>query len=80
VARVSPLKHANLNCLGRHGFAACPPREGLRPLRGPATVHLDEDDEDDEAPASDAASGRVSARVTDSGAAGRRRGPRASAA
>ncbi|MER6977696.1 hypothetical protein [Streptomyces carpinensis] len=22
-----------------------PPREGLRPLRDPATVHLDEDDE-----------------------------------
>lgn len=26
-------------------FAARPPREGLRPLRDPATVHLDEDDE-----------------------------------
>ncbi|GED90118.1 hypothetical protein TNCT6_72030 [Streptomyces sp. 6-11-2] len=45
VARVSPLKHANLNCLGRYSFAARPPREGLRPLRDPATVHLDEDDE-----------------------------------
>jgi hypothetical protein len=40
-----PLKHANLNCLGRYSFAARPPREGLRPLRDPATVHLDEDDE-----------------------------------
>lgn len=45
VARVSPLKHANLNCLGRYSFAARPPRESLRPLRDPATVHLDEDDE-----------------------------------
>lgn len=43
VAHVSPLKHANLNCLGRYSFAAGPPREGLRPLRDPATVHLDED-------------------------------------
>ena len=45
VARLCPLKHANLNFLGRYGFAARPPREGLRPLRDPATVHLDEDDE-----------------------------------
>lgn len=37
-ARVSPLKHANLNCLGRYSFAARPPREGLRALRAPATV------------------------------------------
>lgn len=44
VARVSPLKHANLNCPGGHSLAARPPREGLRPLRDPATVHLDEDD------------------------------------
>jgi hypothetical protein len=40
-----PLKQANLNCPGRYGFAGRPPREGLRPLRDPATVHLDEDDE-----------------------------------
>ncbi|MCC5481262.1 transposase [Streptomyces barringtoniae] len=46
VARVSPLKHADLNCLGRYSFAARPPREGrLRSLHDPATVHLDEDDE-----------------------------------
>ncbi|MDQ0798217.1 hypothetical protein [Streptomyces sp. B1I3] len=44
MSRVSPLKHANLNRLGGYGFAAHPPREGLRPLRDPATVHLDEDD------------------------------------
>jgi hypothetical protein len=31
VARISPLKHANLNCLGRYGFAARPPA-----TRGPA--------------------------------------------
>lgn len=31
VARVSPLKHANLNCLGRYSFAARPPA-----TRGPA--------------------------------------------
>ncbi len=46
VARVSPLKHANLNCLGRYSFAARPPREGLRPLRDPATVHLDDEGDD----------------------------------
>jgi TnpA family transposase len=45
VALVSPLKHANLDCLGRYSFDARPPREGPRPLRVPATVHLDEDDE-----------------------------------
>lgn len=45
VAPVSPLKHANLNCLGRYSFAARLPHEGLRPLRDPAAVHLDEDDE-----------------------------------
>lgn len=44
VSRVSPSKHANLNCLGRCSFAARPPREGLHPLRDPATVRLDEDD------------------------------------
>ncbi|MEV4751421.1 hypothetical protein ACFQVD_32535 [Streptosporangium amethystogenes subsp. fukuiense] len=36
-ARLSPLKHANLNTLGRH------PRPGLRPLRNPA----DDDDGED---------------------------------
>ncbi|MFE5052268.1 hypothetical protein ACFRAI_38985 [Streptomyces sp. NPDC056637] len=46
VTRVAPLKHANLNCLDRHSFVARPPREGQRPLRDPATVHLDEDHED----------------------------------
>ncbi|WP_158778762.1 hypothetical protein [Streptomyces cellulosae] len=45
MARVRPLKHAHHNYPGRYSFAARPPREGLRPLRDPATVHLDEDDE-----------------------------------
>ncbi|MER7839055.1 hypothetical protein ABTY98_25045 [Streptomyces sp. NPDC096040] len=30
---------------GRYSFAARSPHEGLRPLRDPATVHLDEDDD-----------------------------------
>lgn len=33
-ARLSPLGHAHLNCLGRYSFAA-PHRTGLRPLRDP---------------------------------------------
>jgi len=44
VARLSPLKHANLNCLGRYSFRSSPPIQGLRPLRDPDTVDLDEDD------------------------------------
>ncbi|GAA3772400.1 hypothetical protein GCM10022403_004540 [Streptomyces coacervatus] len=43
-SRVSPLKHANLSCLGPYSFATRPPRKGLRPLRDPATGHLDEDE------------------------------------
>ncbi|MFF2328665.1 MULTISPECIES: hypothetical protein [unclassified Streptomyces] len=35
---------ADLNCVGRHSFAARPPREGLCSLRDPATVHLDVDE------------------------------------
>ncbi|WP_330279037.1 hypothetical protein OHO83_08505 [Streptomyces sp. NBC_00569] len=46
MARVAPLKHADLNRQDRYRFAARPPREGLRPLRDPATAHLDEDHED----------------------------------
>lgn len=44
VARLSPLKHANLNCLGRYSFRSSPPIQGLRPLRDPDTVDFDEDD------------------------------------
>jgi Tn3 transposase DDE domain len=44
ISRLSPLK--NLNVLGRYSFAASTPAGGgLRPLRDPDTVELDEDDE-----------------------------------
>lgn len=46
VARVSPLKHKNLNVLGPYSFTASQPGDGLRPLRDPDTVGLDEDDEE----------------------------------
>lgn len=46
VARLSPLKHANLNVFGRYTFRASTPVGGaLRPLRDPAA-----DAEDDERP------------------------------
>ncbi|MCF3104900.1 hypothetical protein IPZ58_25405 [Streptomyces roseoverticillatus] len=45
LARLSPLKHRNLNLLGRYSFTASTPAAGaLRPLRAPDTVELDEDD------------------------------------
>jgi TnpA family transposase len=45
VARVSPLKHANLNVLGRYSFTASTPASGaLRPLRDPDAPELDEND------------------------------------
>ncbi len=45
VARLSPLKHANLNVLGRYSIRASVPADGgLRPLRGPIAPELDEDD------------------------------------
>ncbi|MEU5637704.1 Tn3 family transposase [Streptomyces rishiriensis] len=47
VARLSPLEHKNLNCLGRYSFTASQPVEGLRPLRAPDAVDLDDDDDDD---------------------------------
>jgi hypothetical protein len=44
VARLSPLKHANLNVLGRYSFRGSGPASGaLRPLRDPAEA-ADEDD------------------------------------
>ena len=44
VARLSPLKHANLNCLGRYSFhASTPAAGGLRPLRDPRAVEAEED-------------------------------------
>ncbi|MFJ1900516.1 Tn3 family transposase [Streptomyces sp. NPDC088115] len=46
VARVSPLKHANLNVLGRYSFRSSTPVDGgLRPLRDPGAPELDEDDD-----------------------------------
>jgi hypothetical protein len=46
VARLSPLKHGNLNVLGRYSFRASTPASGgLRPLRDPAAS--DDDDEEE---------------------------------
>ncbi|NGO47047.1 transposase [Streptomyces sp. YC419] len=43
VARLSPLKHKNLNVLGRYNFTASQPVSGLRPLRDPDAPDLDDD-------------------------------------
>ncbi|WP_377274565.1 hypothetical protein [Peterkaempfera sp. SMS 1(5)a] len=46
IARLSPLKHRNLNLLGRYSFAASVPAAGaLRPLRDPDPPDLDEGDD-----------------------------------
>ncbi|MFF2147611.1 hypothetical protein [Kitasatospora sp. NPDC058190] len=46
VARLSPLKHVNLNVLGRYSFRGSTPAGGLlRPLRDPAEA--DEEDGED---------------------------------
>ena len=34
-ARLSPLRHAHLNCLGRYTFTTSAPAAGLRPFRDP---------------------------------------------
>lgn len=45
IARLSPLKHRNLNLLGRYSFTASTPAAGaLRPLRDPDAPELDEED------------------------------------
>lgn len=44
IARLSPLKHKNLNVLGRYNFTASQPGDGLRPLRDPDAPDLDDDD------------------------------------
>nr|WP_318199670.1 Tn3 family transposase [Streptomyces sp. SCL15-4] len=45
IARLSPLKHRNLNLLGRYSVTASLPAAGaLRPRRDPGTPELDEDD------------------------------------
>ncbi|MDX3225446.1 Tn3 family transposase [Streptomyces sp. ME19-01-6] len=48
VARLSPLKHRSLNVLGRYSFTASQPVDGLRPLRDPDAVDLDDDDDGEE--------------------------------
>lgn len=46
ITRLSPLKHRNLNLLGRYSFTASTPAAGaLRPLRDPDAPELDEDHE-----------------------------------
>ncbi|MEU9473742.1 Tn3 family transposase [Streptomyces avermitilis] len=46
IARLSPLKHRNLNVLGRYSFTASAPAGGaLRPLRDPDAAGLDDDDD-----------------------------------
>jgi TnpA family transposase len=45
MARLPPLRHRNLNVLDRYSFTASVPREGLRPLRDPDAVELDDDDD-----------------------------------
>jgi hypothetical protein len=46
IARLSPLKHRNLNVLGRYSFTASTPAGGgLRPLRDPDAPGLDDDDD-----------------------------------
>ncbi|WP_069734999.1 Tn3 family transposase [Streptomyces sp. EN27] len=46
VARLPPLKHKNLNVLGRYSFTASQPVDGMRPLRDPEAVDLDDDDDE----------------------------------
>lgn len=46
VARLSPLGHAHLNCLGRYAITPSTPSQGLRPLRSPADGHDDEEEMD----------------------------------
>jgi TnpA family transposase len=51
VARLSPLKDRHINFLGRYqfNFAASGPGEGLRPVRDPKAIELDDDDDGGEA-------------------------------
>ncbi|SER07884.1 Tn3 transposase DDE domain-containing protein [Streptomyces sp. yr375] len=47
IARLSPLKHRNLNLLGRYSFTAVLPAAGaLRPLRDPDAPELDEGEDE----------------------------------
>ncbi|MFD5006244.1 hypothetical protein ACFWMV_25415 [Streptomyces mutabilis] len=46
IARLSPLKHRNLNVLGRYSFtASAPAGGGLRPLRDRDAPGLDDGDD-----------------------------------
>lgn len=46
VARLPPLKHKNLNVLGRYSFTPTQPAGGtLRPLRDPDAAGLDDDED-----------------------------------
>jgi hypothetical protein len=46
ITRFSPVKHRNLNLLGRYSFTASTPAAGaLRPLSDADALELDEDDE-----------------------------------
>ncbi|WUG91421.1 transposase (plasmid) [Streptomyces sp. NBC_00454] len=48
IARLSPLKHKNLNVLGRYSFTASTLVGGaLRPLRDPDAAGLDDEDGQD---------------------------------
>ncbi|MCX4740918.1 transposase [Streptomyces antibioticus] len=47
IARLSPLKHKNLNVLGRYSFIASVPAAGARSLRDPDATGLDDDKGDD---------------------------------
>ncbi|WP_326593278.1 hypothetical protein [Streptomyces sp. NBC_01294] len=49
VAWLSPLRHANLNVLGRYSFCVTVPvGGGLRPLRDPGAADLDDEDDREE--------------------------------
>ncbi|GAA3466273.1 Tn3 family transposase [Nonomuraea roseola] len=46
IARLSPLKHRNLNVLGRYSFSASTPTAGApRPLRDPEAPERDDDED-----------------------------------
>ncbi|MFE9636605.1 hypothetical protein [Streptomyces sp. NPDC006463] len=45
MACLSPLKAGRVNVLGRYAFASSQPENGLRPLRDPAAVDGEQDDE-----------------------------------
>ncbi|WP_199239320.1 hypothetical protein [Streptomyces sp. ICBB 8177] len=48
MARLFPLKHKYLNRLGCCNFTGSRPIQGMRPLRDPDAVDLDDDDDGQE--------------------------------